>query len=243
VAEVCVAWAAPTASPRLVRLLDEVERWRLERFRSVGDRERFVAAHALLRIVLARQLGCSPGQVALDLTCAGCGGPHGAPRPADPSLARALHLSLTHAGRRVAVAVSTTGPVGVDVDVESAAAFPGFDDVALDQAERSAIARLAPADRPRARVTAWVRKEAVLKATGHGLTVPPDEVVVSMLGDPARLIAWRGGPQEPVHLQDVDVAAPDHRACVAVVAARSPEVDVRQGDDLLGAYRSAGRLG
>jgi 4'-phosphopantetheinyl transferase len=216
-----------------VHLLDDVEQGRLGRLRNAGDRDRFVAAHALLRIVVGRRLGCPPEGVVLDSTCRRCGGPHGPPRLVDRTVRQAVHLSLAHAGGRVLVAVSAAGPVGVDVDVEAATAFPGFDAVALAVAERSAIARLPSSRRATARVTAWVRKEAVLKATGDGLNVPPGDVVVSPLGEPPRLVAWDRAPAAPVHLYDVDVAAPGHAACVAVVSAVSPEVLVGSGEALL----------
>jgi 4'-phosphopantetheinyl transferase len=234
VATVSVVWSAPTASPALVHLLDEVERARLERLRNAGDRDRFVAAHALLRIMVGRRLGCSPERVVLDFTCPRCGEAHGPPRLVDRARQHGLHLSLAHAGRRVLVAVSTAGPVGVDVDVEAAAAFSGFDAVALAATERSMIARLPESGRGAARVTAWVRKEAVLKATGDGLNVPPGDVAVSGLGEPPRLLAWDDAPADPLHLHDVDVAAPGHAACVAVVSAPRPEFLVSRGEALLG---------
>ena len=222
------------ASPTLVHLLDEAERARLERLRNAGDRDRFVAAHALLRIVVGRQLGCGPERVVIDSTCPRCGGPHGPPRLVDRERRQVLHLSLAHAGSRVLAAVSMAGPVGVDVDVEAAAAFSGFDAVALAGTERSMIGRLPPSSRAAARVTAWVRKEAVLKATGDGLNVPPGDVVVSPFGEPPRLLAWDDAPPDPVHLHDVDVAAPGYAACVAVVSALRPEFLVHPGEALLG---------
>jgi 4'-phosphopantetheinyl transferase len=233
-----VAWAAPTASPALVHLLDDVERARLERFRNAGDRERFVAAHALLRIMVGRRLGCAPERVTLTFTCPRCGGPHGPPRLVDRDRRQTLHLSLAHAGARVLVAVSAAGPVGVDVDEEAATAFSGFDAVALGAVERSTIARLPPSRRALARVTAWVRKEAVLKATGDGLNVPPGDVVVSALGEPPRLLDWDGAPADPVHLQDIDVAADGYSACVAVVSALEPAFLVGGGEALLIGRRS-----
>jgi 4'-phosphopantetheinyl transferase len=234
VASVSVVWSAPTASPALVHLLDDVERSRLERLRNAGDRERFVAAHALLRIMVGRRLGCAPERVALTFTCPRCGGPHGPPRLVDRARRQLPHLSLAHAGARVLVAVSTAGPVGVDVDVQAATAFPGFDAVALGAMERSMIARLPPSRMAAARVAAWVRKEAVLKATGDGLNVPPGDVVVSALGEPPRLLDWDDAPADPIHLQDIDVAARGHAACVAVVSALEPEFLVRGGEALLG---------
>jgi 4'-phosphopantetheinyl transferase len=40
----------------------------------------------------------------------------------------------------------------------------------------------------------WTRKEAVLKATGDGLRVPMDELVVSAPEEAAELRSWRGRP-------------------------------------------------
>jgi 4'-phosphopantetheinyl transferase len=119
------------------------------------------------------------------------------------------------------------------VDVEAAAAFAGFDAVALAVTESAVLARLPSSRRPAARVTAWVRKEAVLKATRDGLRVPPRDVVVSPLGQPPRLLAWGDAPPTPVHLHDVDVAAPGHAACVGVVAAARPVFRVSCGEALL----------
>ena len=231
---VWVAWSTPRASPALVHLLDEVEQARLERLRDAGDRDRFVAAHALLRIMVGRRLRCGPERVVLDFSCPRCGELHGPPRLFDRAPRQVLHLSLSHAGDRVLVAVSAAGPVGIDVDVEAAAAFSGFDDVALAATERSMLARLPQSSRAAARVTAWVRKEAVLKATGDGLNVPPGDVVVSPLGEPPRLLAWDDAPPDPVHLHDVDVDARGHAACVAVVSALRPEFLVSRGEALLG---------
>ena len=231
---VSVVWAAPATAPALVHLLDDVEQARLGRLRNADDRARFVAAHALLRIMVGREVGWAPERVVLTFTCPRCSAPHGPPQLVDRAREPVLHLSLAHAGRRVLVAVSTAGPVGVDVDVEGATAFPGFDDVALAPTERSTIARLPLGGRAAARVTAWVRKEAVLKATGDGLNVPPGDVVVSALGEPPRLLAWDGAPATPVHLHDVDVAARGHAACVAVVSTLEPEFLVGSADELLG---------
>jgi 4'-phosphopantetheinyl transferase len=76
----------------------------------------------------------------------------------------------------VVAAVSTAGPVGVDVEPAGTAGFPGFEDVAAHPQEGSGD--------PTVR---WVRKEAVLKATGWGLAIDPRGVWVA---EGPRLVSW-----------------------------------------------------
>ncbi|HEV2444098.1 MAG TPA: 4'-phosphopantetheinyl transferase superfamily protein, partial [Steroidobacteraceae bacterium] len=60
------------------------------------------------------------------------------------------------------------GPVGVDLEPAGAGDFDGVADVALTPRERLALRRLPSEQRSSAALTWWVRKEAVLKATGDG---------------------------------------------------------------------------
>ena len=153
----------------------------------------------------------SPGQVTA--TCRRCGGPHG-----QPVVAGAC-VSVSYAGGFVAVAVCGR-PVGVDLELAVATAFPGFPDVALGPAEP---------DGDRAR--SWTRKEAVLKATGDGLTVDPRAVGVA-----DGVVRWAAAPG-PIAL--VDLVVPDGLAgAVAVLADRPLEVVVVDGDALLPAPAS-----
>jgi 4'-phosphopantetheinyl transferase len=87
-----------------------------------------------------------------------------------------VHLSLGRAPGLVVVAVSTAGPVGVDVEPAGRAGFPGFEDVAAH-----------PQEEGRDPTLTWVRKEAVLKATGWGLAIDPRGV---RLDDGPRLVSW-----------------------------------------------------
>ncbi|WP_462417467.1 4'-phosphopantetheinyl transferase family protein [Kytococcus sp. Marseille-QA3725] len=66
------------------------------------------------------------------------------------------------------VAVCVGSAVGVDVENAGAAAFEGFDDLALHPRERCAD--------DDARTRLWVRKEALLKAHGTGLSTDPRAV-------------------------------------------------------------------
>jgi len=214
-----VWWAAPVApdrAPALVGLLDAHERDRLARFRRPDDRARYLAAHALVRLVLGGA-GAGAAALAFDRTCR-CGAAHGRPvLPGGPG------FSLTHAGDLVGVAVRPDGAVGLDVERER--------DVA-DLAELAAHVR-SPAERARAApdragfFRLWTRKEALLKATGEGLATP---MAALTLADDGAVQEWAG--HGPMWLHDLH-PAPDHPAAVAGPGGRAPAVVEADGDAVL----------
>ena len=114
------------------------------------------------------------------------------------------------------VALTTIGPVGVDVERVSATP-DGVADVAWSAAERAALA-IDPLGRsPEARARLWVRKEAVLKATGHGLSVRPSSLTVTTGAREARVLSWPGHEDWAgcLDLSDFDVGH-GYAGCVAV---------------------------
>jgi 4'-phosphopantetheinyl transferase len=152
-----------------------------------SGRYRFSAARGWLRHVLAAETGTSPGRVAL-------AGQPGKPRLADPAGPR---FNLSHA-EEVAVVAVAGREVGVDVEhlgrglrVLDAAS------VACTPEEIATLRQLPPAPRAEAFLRMWTAKEAYLKATGQGLTVPPDRVEIVGAGAtgaaPARM-AGDGAP-------------------------------------------------
>ncbi|HEY8527970.1 MAG TPA: 4'-phosphopantetheinyl transferase superfamily protein [Acidimicrobiales bacterium] len=220
----CDVWIVRLAGvPGADGLLDAEEVGRAARFRRPADRDRYVAAHAALRAVLARYAGRPPGGLAFAREpCPLCGAPHGRPRLAGALGAgpAAWHFSLAHGGAVAAVAVARR-PVGVDV--EAADRGVGADDLAaaLHPDERRALAALPAADRGPAALRAWVRKEAVLKGLGTGLGRDPATVAVGVGPAPGpgpdgwavRDVAAGDGLVAAVALAPADAAgAPDPRA-------------------------------
>lgn len=189
-----VRWARTGGAPSDPPWLSSGERARLAALRDDADRQRFVAARALLRRVVGEVADCAPAEVVLTQTCARCGGPHGR-----PVVGHGLEVSMTHAGGLVAVAVGRW-PVGIDLEPVP----PGAEEDPL---------------------VTWVRREAVLKATGHGLEVDPRLVGVGVPAEPARLARWAGPGRTPrLRLRDLR-PAPGYVAAVARLGIRPLRVD------------------
>ncbi|GII02134.1 4'-phosphopantetheinyl transferase [Planobispora takensis] len=185
-----VWWADPRHQTveEMSEVLSEPELERAARFRRDPDRRRFLTGSWLLRTVTALQLGIRPEDVAVERKCSDCTRHHGKPhiRAAGPQ----LHVSVSHSGDRVAVALTTEGPLGVDVELVPSTPIDDLARCALTVRERSALESLPQAERYEAFARVWVRKEAALKATGHGLRISPDRVEVSGPEDGPELLSW-----------------------------------------------------
>ncbi|MEI2774694.1 MAG: 4'-phosphopantetheinyl transferase superfamily protein [Tetrasphaera sp.] len=179
-------------------VLDAAERRREAAYRRVEDRDRFRLRASLLRRVVGDILGIAPRDVPVDRSCPGCGAQHGrAQIPGHP-----LHVSISKSADLAVVAVTALGPVGIDIERYAA--------TVTDVAEHL----LAPgetAGTPAELLALWCRKEALVKATGDGLTVPLTEIVAER-GQPVR---YPGGPLS-VQLHDVDLA-PGYASALAVL--------------------------
>lgn len=197
-----VWWVRPDdVRPEHDALLGGEDLVRRARLACPADRRRLTAGTAVARLVLGAALGTPPAELPIDRTCPACGSAHGRPRLPDDA---GLHFSVSHSRDCAVVAVLPGTPVGVDVEAVGRFAPAEVGELAgctLAAAEQAHLARLPPAEQPEAFTVSWVRREAVLKATGHGLGGPPDELVVTPPSTPPRVL-HRDGP-EPVWLRDL----------------------------------------
>jgi 4'-phosphopantetheinyl transferase len=147
-----------------LRTLNEPERAHAARLRTGAPR--WVAARAALRGVLARYLDVLPARVAFVT------GAEGKPRLA-PGPGADLRFNLSHSGGLALVAVRLGREVGVDLEelrdgVDGDAVAREF----FDEPERARLAALAATGQPQAFFRAWVRREALAKASGRGISAP-----------------------------------------------------------------------
>ncbi len=179
-------------------------------------------AEQLVVAEVARRCGRSPGQVSVGRLCAGCGSArHGRPYVVPWSASAQPGVSLSRTTGVALAAVANGQWVGADVEAVARFGDPGVAGVLLHPDEH--------ADGADDLAVVWVRKEALLKATGRGLATDPATVRVSAAGEDARVLAWPDGPAgpRPTWLVDVDLA-PGLRAAVAGTGVRPAQVSVRQ---------------
>jgi 4'-phosphopantetheinyl transferase len=199
------------------------ERARADRFHFSRDRNRFVAGRGQLRCLLGRYLLEDPGRVRLAY------GPRGKPRLASEPAAARLSFNLSHSGAQALCAVAPGAAVGVDV--ESLRAWEDAASVAgryFSASEAAALRRTAPGLRAAAFLTCWTRKEAFIKATGDGLSLPLHEFDVSVTGDAVLLrTAW--DPDEAATWSLADLSG-GLSGCIAALAIRGHGWRIRWRD-------------
>jgi 4'-phosphopantetheinyl transferase len=170
------------------RLLSPDERARADRFYFERDRRHFIAGRGILRSILSRYLACLPEEIAFLY------GPKG--KPSLPGAA--IQFNLAHSDGLAVLAVARGGMVGIDL--ERIRPMQDWDRVmnsVFTVAEIEAIAALPPADQLRAFFTCWTRKEAYVKATGDGITVPLQHFSVPVVpGSPPCMVQVEGASQD-----------------------------------------------
>lgn len=143
-------------------LLDVAELARAQRRRFAHDRDMLVLAYAFHRLLLAAVTGQEATDVPLYRDERGC------PRLRDGL----VHTSLSHADGFVALAVSSVGPVGIDLELATRAA--DLPEIAERVCHPGEVAALRGGTLPACGaelLALWVRKEALLKEAGVGLSV------------------------------------------------------------------------
>jgi 4'-phosphopantetheinyl transferase len=172
-----VVWSCPLdlsepAWLELVACLAPAERRDAAQRTDALDRRRLLAARGWRRHLLAGELGSDPRE--LPIVVDGRGKPRLAGSPEDE-----LRFSASRSRNLTLVALSRRMEVGVDVEVvDPATDVERFAARFLSEIEQRALAARRPEQRRDAVFACWTRKEAYLKATGTGLSVPPATIEV-----------------------------------------------------------------
>ncbi len=183
--------AAPSTVQSLGHTLTPDEVTRADRFHFQKDRDHFIVARGILRLILSRYLEMEPGHLRF------CYGAHGKPALAACSRDEMLRFNLPHSKGLAIYSITRGCEIGVDVEYMRED-FPGFEiaEQFFSPGEVATLRALAPNRRQEAFFTFWTLKEAYLKAQGQGLALPLDQLDVSEFSEgPAPSVADNDGLQ------------------------------------------------
>jgi 4'-phosphopantetheinyl transferase len=190
--EVHVWLADASTADGVESLLNEAEQARAARLVVPASRQAYVAAHGLVRSVLASYLDADPATLAFNEAEGG-----------KPSLVGGkLRFNLSHTAGLAAVAVAVDREVGVDV--ERLRVVHGAERIArriMTPAEFVQHSALPAAELGGNLLRVWARKEALVKASGEGVRAP----LAELSSEPAPGSRWSA----------VDLDVPGYAAAVA----------------------------
>ena len=220
-------WLVPLADVPVdgaAAVLTSDERDQASRFVSAALTRRFICKRATLRQILASYTRTRAIDIAFGT------GAQGKPylRESDGA-ASPLEFNVSDAGEHALVAVAMQRPVGVDI--ETIRPIEDADDIIeqhFSAIERATYRRLPPEQRLIAFFTAWTRKEAYIKAVGHGLHLSLNSFSVTIdPAAPARLIEIDGDPTKAAEWTLLPIKVPNGH--VGAVVARGPISNCQTG--------------
>ncbi|MEQ8344394.1 MAG: 4'-phosphopantetheinyl transferase superfamily protein [Sneathiellaceae bacterium] len=214
---------APGDLRRLGRFLDEDEGARAARFHFERDRQIYVAAHALCRGMLSSQVDLAPRRWRFSVTG------FGKPEAVMPAGQPRLRINISHTQGLAVAALAMEHDIGVDAEwlgrpVDIDAIAPRV----FSPEERAALADGGEADRSRRFFSFWTLKEAYIKATGTGLSVPLDRVTVD-LGGPAIRVHEQGAADPGAWRFVLFSPGPAHLAALAIRHPDPGRLSIRAG--------------
>jgi 4'-phosphopantetheinyl transferase len=191
--------------PQWLPILSPDERTRASRFHRASDRHYFIAGRAILRQILGAYLDADPKTLNFAYS-----------EKSKPALGEAhagsnLTFNISHSGTIALLAFARSRQLGVDVeqvrrDFDTAPIAARF----FSQVEQEELATLPADQRNEAFFLCWTRKEAYIKATGEGLSLPLRQFDVSLAPRAENvLLATRPDPLECSRwsLRDIPVEA------------------------------------
>ena len=183
---------------RLAETLAPDEASRAARFYFDRDRRHYTVGRGILRTLLGRYLDQPPTTLAFAYGAQNKPTLEQQVRRADQTDQAGLRFNLSHSHGQALYGFTLRREIGIDIEqirpMDDAEAIAERFFSARDYATFIA---LQPYERPEGFFNCWTRKEAYIKALGEGLSHPLDTFDVTLTpGDPARILAVRGDPQE-----------------------------------------------
>jgi 4'-phosphopantetheinyl transferase len=189
-------WLLSLTAPREAdrHVLDSDEQARLARFVFQASRDEFLAAHTLLRRILAGYEQVAPQALVFARNAYG--------RPELSGGQGGLRFSLSHSGAFGALAVTRAGAVGVDVEpstrqLQAVSRIENY----FAPAEAAWLRRQPAARQSQDFLALWTLKEAYLKARGFGLSLALDSFAMDLTDRARPTIRFQDSAEQPAGWQ------------------------------------------
>lgn len=162
-------------------LLSEDEHARAKRFHFQNHSQRFTAARGMLRILLSLYVKVEPQKIVFSYTS------HKKPLLHYPPNTN-LEFNVSHSGQMAVYAFTLQHAIGVDIEQIQPDYHPAVAQRFFSQQEYHALLDLPVAERPLFFYRIWASKEALVKATGKGLSTQLSSISIPVNDDFANII-------------------------------------------------------
>ena len=200
----------------LTRVLSDDEQTRADRFHFDIHRQRFVARRGQMRHILSRYVEKAAESLRFDY------GPHGKPFFPKGTVETDVRFNCSTSYGMALLAITYGRDVGIDLElIRPLRDAEAIANRYFSREEFEILQTISAENRDLAFLHVWTCKEAVLKATGTGLSFPLDQLAVS------------ADPTQPARVLSIDGMTPSSAASWQLAS-------FRPGDGFVGAIASLG---
>lgn len=150
------------------RVLTTDELVRASRFRFRADRDRFTITRGILRTLLGEYVGMAPQGLHFSFNS------WGKPRLCTAENREQIEFNVSHSGNYSLMVFGIAIDVGIDIEFLSRQrCIMELADLVLSPSEKLCFRNIPQEAREKTMLRIWTRKEALIKALGAGLSIPP----------------------------------------------------------------------
>lgn len=203
---------------QLHETLSSDEQSRAQRLYFQRDRDRFIVNRGLLRAILSRYVDIAPKDLRFEYASSG------KPALVAEQGGDTFRFNVSHSHTLALYAVTLDRDVGIDVEhIRGNFDWQAIAERFFSPNENAVLQTLPIEIRQQSFFLGWTRKEAYIKATGRGLSIPLDQFEVSLApGEPAALLNTQWNPEDSDRWFLYDLTpSPGYVAALAVAGACS----------------------
>lgn len=201
------------------KLLSEDEIERAQRFYFHKDRNEYVCSRGFLREVLSKYIEIDPTEIQFDY------GKFGKPELASIANHAKIKFNISHSKGQALLAISDSDEIGVDI--EYIKNIPEMFEIAkeLYTQNENDILKNSGSKTSETFFKIWTRKEAIIKAVGHGLSAPLVMIDVSNEGIIKVDESFKEQSKEFIDCRIMDLLPPDGYSAAVALCGNIKEVN------------------